>query len=310
MKIALCFIISYEHVLNKENIWYEWIQHNKDIINVYFYYKDCTKIKSSWIKQHAIPADYIYETSYFHVVPAYLSLMRYARKHDSTNEWFCFLTDSCCPIISPKRFRYIFYKYYNKSIFSWRTSWWNVDLQTRANLKYIPNDYRLANDPWFVLNKRDAENCITFFKHKSKIVDIVCKGGLANESIFAIVLYIYKQLDNVICCASHATDWSRMTSSTSPHLFKEANHKDILFIEKTLHDNKFTMFIRKISTDFPDDVLKKYIYEYSKKKDDKLYIFDPFLVDKLFHTFMSIGFLYLFYVVFNKFSIFSHMINK
>jgi hypothetical protein len=310
MKIALCFIISYEHILNKENIWYEWIKHNKDIINVYFYYKDYNKIKSSWMKQHAIPSDYIYETSYFHVVPAYLSLMRYARKHDSNNEWFCFLTESCCPIISPKRFRYIFYKYYNKSIFSWRTAWWNVELQTRANLKYIPTDYRLANDPWFVLNKRDTENCIMFFKHKSKIVDIVCKGGIANESIFAIVLYIYKQLDNAICSASHAADWSRMASSTSPHLFKNADHKDILFIEKTLKDNKFTMFIRKISTDFPDEVINKYIYEYSKQTDHKLYKFDPFLIDKIFHTIMSLVFLYFFYFLFNRFSIVFHMINK
>lgn len=309
MKIALCFIINYEHILNKEHIWYEWIQYNKDIINIYFYYKDYSKIKSSWIKQHAIPSSYICETSYFHIVPAYMSLMRYAHKHDSNNQWFCFLTDSCCPIISPKRLRYMFFKYYNKSIFSWRTAWWNVDLQTRANLKYIPVDYRLANDPWFVLNRLNVENCIMFFRNKSKLTDIVCKGGLANESIFAIVLYIYKQLDNVICSASHATDWSRMTSSTSPHLFKDANHKDILFIEKTLLDNKFTIFIRKISPDFPDKVLNKYIYEYSKEKDDKLYYFDPFLIDKTFHMFMSICVLYLVCIIFNRFSIFYHMIN-
>ena len=52
MKIALCFIISYEHILNKEELWREWIEHNKDIINVYFYYKDLKKIKSEWIQKH------------------------------------------------------------------------------------------------------------------------------------------------------------------------------------------------------------------------------------------------------------------
>ena len=45
MKIALCFIISYDHILNKEHIWRKWIEPNKDIINVYFYYKDIKKIK-------------------------------------------------------------------------------------------------------------------------------------------------------------------------------------------------------------------------------------------------------------------------
>ena len=87
MKIALCFIISYDHILNKEHIWRNWINENKDIINVYFYYKDITKIKSEWILQHVIPEEYIQKTSYFHVIPAYISLMNYAFIHDDKNQW-------------------------------------------------------------------------------------------------------------------------------------------------------------------------------------------------------------------------------
>ena len=113
MKVALCFIISYEHILNKEDIWREWIEPNKDIINVYFYYKDIKKIKSQWIREHAIPPNYIFETSYYHVIPAYLSVMDFAATHDKNNSWFCMLTDSCCPIISPKKFRHLFYSFFN-----------------------------------------------------------------------------------------------------------------------------------------------------------------------------------------------------
>jgi protoheme ferro-lyase len=40
MKTALCFLISYEHILNKEQLWIDWIKPNQDIINVYFHYKD------------------------------------------------------------------------------------------------------------------------------------------------------------------------------------------------------------------------------------------------------------------------------
>ena len=105
MKVALCFIINYEHILNKENIWREWIEPNKDIINVYFYYKNLTKIKSEWILKHTIPPNLIHETSYYHVIPAYLSIMNFAYTQDKENQWFCMLTDSCCPIISPKKFR-------------------------------------------------------------------------------------------------------------------------------------------------------------------------------------------------------------
>jgi len=276
MKIALCFIINYEHILNKEYLWREWIDHNKDIINVYFYYKDYEKIKSDWIKSHALPQNYIYETSYYHVIPAYISLMDYAIKHDSENKWFCFLTDSCCPIISPKRFRYLFYTLYSVSIFSWKRAWWNIKVHRRGNLALLPEEYHLANDPWFILNREHVMQVLELIKQNTTLVKIVCDGGLANESLFAIILHIYGQLNKVICQPSHMADWSRMASPTSPHVFNEANQKDIEFIEDNLEKNKATMFIRKVSVDFPDSVLRYYIYLHFKQEDDKL------IIDELF----------------------------
>ena len=282
MKIALCFIISYEHILNKEHIWREWIEPNKDIINVYFYYKDITKIKSKWIIEHAIPPNYIYETSDYHVIPAYTSILAFAMNHDKNNQWFCLLTDSCCPIISPKRFKYLFYENYNKSIMSWKKAWWNITLHKRANLALLPEDFRLGNDPWFVL-KREHINCINNYLYtKKEIVKTICAGGLANESLFAIIFYACNQLNkkHLISSATHATDWSRMASSTSPHVFKEANQTDITFIEKFLKKNKYTMFIRKVSPEFPDTILEKYIYNYSKDdyEDNDPCIFNIFSI--------------------------------
>lgn len=281
MKIALCFMISYEHILNKEHIWKEWIEPNKDIINVYFYYKDVKKIKSDWILKHTIPPNYIHETSYFFVIPAYMSLMNFALKHDVYNQWFCMLTDSCCPIISPKKFRYLFYNYYNQSIISWKRAWWNVAFHKRANLALLPENLRLANDPWFVMKRENVLNCLHFINKEQQITKLVCSGGLANESLFAIILQGYKQLNNVICSVTHMTEWARPASSTSPHLFKDADELDIKFIEKSLNNDKYVMFIRKISTEFPDDVLKNYIYNYSKEKDDKLVLSNPFLIKQL-----------------------------
>ena len=46
MKVALCFIISYEHVLQKEHYWINWIEQNKDLFNIYFHYKK--KIKDTF----------------------------------------------------------------------------------------------------------------------------------------------------------------------------------------------------------------------------------------------------------------------
>jgi hypothetical protein len=286
MKVALCFIISYEHILNKEDIWKEWIEFNKDIINVYFYYKDYKKIKSQWIRDHTIPIKYIHETNYYHVIPAYLSVMSFALSHDIANNWFCMLTDSCCPIISPKRFRYMFYNYYYKSIMTWKPAWWNPSFCKRANLHLLPKELHLANDPWYILNREHVLQILCFVNKKKDITKTICSGDIANESLFAIILYCYKQLGlkgPVISAPTHITDWSRMTSPTSPHVFKEANEKDIKFIDSELNKNKYSMFIRKVAPEFPNDFLKKYIYEKTREDDNKLVLNEPniFIYNKI-----------------------------
>jgi hypothetical protein len=295
MKIALCFIINYEHILNKEHIWREWIEPNKDIINVYFYYKDLRKIKSKWILEHTLPPNYIYETSYFHVIPAYLSLFQFALQHDLQNKWFCMLTDSCCPIISPKRFRYLFYKYYNNSIFSWKQAWWNPEFHKRGNLSKLPKELWLANDPWFTLTRNNVNQVIHFVKTQPTITQKICSGGLANETLFAVIMYFYKELTNkkgrVICHSTHLTDWNRMSNSTSPHLFKEANEQDIKFIEKELERNDYAMFVRKIAPEFPDEILRHYMYEHDKEKVEQLVLYEP--LEIIFNRYRMVGLLLL-----------------
>jgi len=270
MKIALCFIISYEHILNKEQIWREWIEPNKDIINIYFYYKDFNKIKSQWIIDHTIPPNLICETSYYHVIPAYMTVMNFALTHDKSNQWFCLLTDSCCPIISPRKFKYLFYENYDKSIMSWRKAWWNINFHKRANLAQLPKEYHLGNDPWFTLKRENVYHIINFMNKNKELTKLICSGGLANESLFSIILCACKQLElngPVISAVTHLTDWDRMSSFTSPHIFKELTNYDIKFIETGLEKNKYAMFIRKIAPEFPDEILKKYIYEKYEESD-------------------------------------------
>jgi hypothetical protein len=305
MKVALCFIISYEHILNKEKIWKEWIEPNKDIINIYFYYKDFSKIKSPWIIQHTLPPSNIYETSYYHVIPAYLSILQFASQHDKNNRWFCLLTESCCPIISPKKFRYLFFNNYQNSIMSWKNSWWNIDIHKRANLNKLPKELHLANEPWFILNRENVFQILNFVNQKQDITNLICSGGLANESLFAIILFICKQLKKckfgVISAVTHLADWSRMASATSPYLFKEGNKKDINFIETELEKNKYAIFIRKISNEFPDEILNSFIYKYNKEKDDKLIIKEPIYF--IYKKYSKVIFIYL-YCLFAIFIVF------
>lgn len=260
MKAALCFIISYSQTVNKEQIWIDWIEPNKDIINVYFHYKNYSEIKSEWIKKHAIHPKYIAKTDYMHIVPAYLALMTFAINHDIENQWFCFLTDSCVPIISPLKFRELFFENYSKSIVSWKNAWWNVNFCKRANLCKLKEEYHLANDPWFVMKREDVKKSIVYSKVNNGIFSVICNGEVANESIFAIMLYSFNQLTNVKSQVTHAADWSRMTSATSPHIFKEGNKTDMNFITTFLDKNRYTMFLRKVDSKFPDDKLLDIIY--------------------------------------------------
>jgi len=270
MTTALCFLIN--NTINKENVWKKWIEPNKDIINVYIHYKHYTTIESEWIKKHCIPLNSIVSTSYYHVVPAYMSLLYFSINHDVNNQWFCFLSESCVPIISPEEFRILFNTHKHQSILQWREAWWNVEYHKRANLTLFTKEFQLGHTPWFVLTKEDAIKCLLYKQVKKSVYSLICKGGLANESIFAIMLKTFNRLDgtgengqNVINAPSTLIDWSRMTSSTSPFVFKYETdiytmQHNIDWIVGEKKKNKYTIFLRKIDSSFPDDELEKMIY--------------------------------------------------
>lgn len=255
MKVALCFIISYQHVLNKEQLWIDWIKPNQDIINVYFHYKDINLIKSPWIKLYTIPPKMIQHTSYYNVVPAYMAILSYAYEHDKENIWFCLLTDSCVPIISPKKFREMFFNHYQASLIKCKPAYWNITIHRRANLRLLKKEFWLANDPWFTLCRYHVHKCILFLTLKTGVYKQINMGGLANESIFAIILQTFGELTNpmrLINESATLSDWTRMASPTSPYLFKDATPENINIISNLLKENKYTMFLRKVHSSFPD----------------------------------------------------------
>jgi hypothetical protein len=257
MKVALCFIISYEHVLQKEEYWIRWINSNKNLFNIYFHYKEKHKIKSKWILNYCIPEKYIKQTSYYDVVPAYMTLLTYAYETDKNNQWFCMLTDTCVPIISPENFKKLFFNYYNKSIIQCKNSHWNIDLHRRANLRLLSKKYHLVNDPWFTLCRYHIHLCILFMVGQNKIYQTINNGGLANESIFAIILQTFNELNKNKILNTSATicDWSRMPNPTSPHLFNECTEVDENIIVNLLKINPYALFLRKVNYKFPDEKL-------------------------------------------------------
>jgi hypothetical protein len=255
-KVALCFIIRNKIV--KENLWREWIEYNKDFINVYFHIKNYSKTESTWIKQFCIPNGYIVNTSYYHIVPAYINLMKFALVDDLNNSWFCFVTDSCVPLFSPFYFRKMFLEHKDKSILKWKPAWWNTYYHRRANLYLFNKDYHLVNDPYFILCREDTEKCIKYSIFNSKIYNKICSGIIANESIFAIILKVVNSFKNVINESSHLTKWEEMSSVTSPYVFKSGSQREIEYI--ITNKTPFTFFIRKVDESFPDEIIKQYCW--------------------------------------------------
>jgi hypothetical protein len=84
-----------------------------------------------------------------------------------------------------------------------------------------------------------------------------------------------KNKETVISAVTHIADWTRTTTPTSPHLFKDGNELDKQFITKSLESEKYAMFLRKVSPTFPDTILREYIYEKTKEKDGELPIVEP-----------------------------------
>lgn len=273
MKVALCFLVNYDNELKKEQLWKDWIEPNQDIIDVYIHFNKKIPIKSEWIQKHAIHTNFIVDTSYYHVVPAYLSILEFAYKQDNNTQWFCMLTESCIPVISPKQFRRLFIDNYTNTILSWKKAWWNVDFHKRANLRYFEHNMRIGHDPWFVLSRPDVLRIISYPIHNEHVYHLICKGGLANESIFAIILYQNKTLDKVINQSSHITDWSKPSSATSPYVFSKADADELKYIYDTIHKNKYAMFLRKIDYTFPDTAIKNIWYNNSHSTvEDKQFV--------------------------------------
>jgi hypothetical protein len=142
-------------------------------------------------------------------------------------------------------------------------AYWNINIQRRANLYLLSKEYWLANDPWFTLSRDHVHKCILFLTLKTGIYRQINMGGLANESMFAIILQTFNELtntDKLINQSATVADWSRMSSPTSPHLFKTDSPENINIICNLLKENKYAMFLRKVDPAFPDEALEQIIY--------------------------------------------------
>ena len=78
--------------------------------------------------------------------------------------------------------------------------------------------------------------------------------------IFDIILQTFKELTNpyrLINDSSTIADWTKMSSPTSPNIFREYNDENKKLIIDLLKENKFAIFLRKVDRSFPDSAIKE-----------------------------------------------------
>ena len=231
---------------------------NEGLFNIYVHCRDPRRIQSTWLRRHVIPSAFLQPTSYYHVVPAVMSTLLFAYHSDNKNTWFCFATDSCVPIVSPGQFLRRFQTMSNKTIMGWGRSHWNVQFHTRANLRHLETKYWLYNDPWFTMTRRHVALCLAFPSTCRHTYDVVCRGGLANESIFAVMLAMAgrianynREADGVVNASATVADWMVRASATSPRLFIRGDSDELSAIRRLKTGSPHAMFLRKVGQTFP-----------------------------------------------------------
>jgi hypothetical protein len=278
MKLALCWQLAGSHQLAHEALWRDWIDGfdaamadaraeqgaaaDETSVNTYCQYGNVRgqatydKIRSPWLRSKCIPTQYSRPTSYTHVTESLFSLLLFALRHDEANEWFLLLTETCVPVVRPaemaRRFRSALGE---RSIVTAQPAHWDVQMHKRANLRLLPPSLRLANDPWAVYARRHVRQFMDFASDAQTAATFgtIVAGGIANESVFAVVLEVMQERDGPrhVNAASTLSDWARRSSPTSPHVFRDATDVELLALRRLLQLNRHSLVLRKVAASFP-----------------------------------------------------------
>jgi hypothetical protein len=240
--------------LSKEHVWRRWLQ-ALDILgvkyNIYVHCSDPSVIKSEWLKKYIIPVSL--PTAWDFHMDAELTLLEYAL--DKTNDaWFINLSETTVPYVSPQKFQKMFKEFSTNTILSYRKPWWNVKEENRANLQLFPAKARFGNSEWCVICNEDMRTIVYVWK-KTEIINTMMKEPHADESIFSVTLYLANNFKNTINALVTIMDWERDYWGPSPHTFTEYSAADKKFITEFVKGQHHLMFIRKIASSFPDEVL-------------------------------------------------------
>jgi hypothetical protein len=155
----------------------------------------------------------------------------------------------------------MFKEYKNKTILAYKKIWWDPEEDDRGNVHAFPRDAWIGNSEWCVICNEDMRVIVKSWKNND-IISRIMEAPHADESIFAVTLYLENGFKNTINATNTVMDWDRDPDAPSPYFFTKRYYvKDKKFIERYVPQNPYVMFIRKVDSTFPDKV----IYEWMKR---------------------------------------------
>ena len=264
---TFCFLVTQD--LTKEHIWREWFAGLERLQFKYAIVVHCSlshaeKIKSAWLRQWCMPDGCMRPTGWGWVVEAMMSMYDYAvQTHPA--EWYTLHSESCVPMVSPERFVDIFNKYKQKSFISYDKIWWDPKIVNRANLRMLPPHMHLAHSQWCIFCHEDLSQMVNLSKTNEQIKHMLLmmsRGHAGEESYAAVLLFNINRLKNVIKKQTTLVDWKRTPNGNNPYTFTTWTLHDMESVReiRMTKANEY-MFMRKVGPAFPDDVLRKHIFD-------------------------------------------------
>lgn len=265
--VTFCFLVTTDLV--KEHIWREWFDQLQQLqfkfkIIVHCSPSNVDNVKSDWLKLHFIPNKRTRDTAWGWVLKSMMSMYEHAID-TCPAAWYTLHSETCVPMVSPETFIRIFNEHKQHTFVSHRRAWWNILKVRRANLHLLPSDMHVAHSQWCIFCHEDLSQLVKMSKldeHIKNALSVLAGGHAAEESYAAALLGSINDMKNVINQPTTLVDWNRSLNGNNPHVFIEWTDADETIVNDLRKTNANTfMFMRKIGPTFPDEILRKHIFD-------------------------------------------------
>lgn len=264
--VTFCFLLVTDPL--KKDIWKEWFDELETLKFPHKIFAHCSNphmITEPWVRQALLPTSV--PTDWGNLVSAMLVLYQAAWKQTDSN-WITIHSESCVPMCSAKAFKRAFFKRGGKTQLHYKPLWFG-DAKRRRYWSFF-GEHLVGHAQWCILARQDLERIFDLFASQPHIRDAMVAGPIGDESFVAVCLSMCGRLsyaDNVMTTLVawiHDNQSSPLVFNASP---LTADNEQIL--HEVRKNNKGLLFMRKVGSDFSDDVVRGWMAESEEDEVDE-----------------------------------------